>query len=170
LKIKAEEAKIRVSENESTEIDIKYLCDSDDRSPVHFHCTIKRSAVESIAEPFIRRSVTMCRRVLAAKRLGDDEVEKLILVGEPTTMPYLRERLSDRQDGLGIPLDFRVDPSIVVVRGAAVFAGTQRVKVRTPQPVSEVFTSTSQTLDALSRGVKGLYGGKKTRTETPATR
>jgi molecular chaperone DnaK len=43
-------------------------------------------------------------------------------------MPYLRQRLADRTEGLGIPLEFGVDPLTVVARGAAVFARTQRMQ------------------------------------------
>jgi molecular chaperone DnaK len=42
-------------------------------------------------------------------------------------MPFLRDRLADRRRGLGIPLDFSVNPLTVVARGAAIFAGTQRL-------------------------------------------
>lgn len=42
----------------------------------------------------------------------------------PTLAPYFREVLTEH---LGIPLEFSVDPLTVVSRGAAVFAGTQRI-------------------------------------------
>ena len=35
--------------------------------------------------------------------------------------------LVDPTDGLGIPLEFGIDPITVVARGAAIFAGTQRI-------------------------------------------
>src|SRR5205807_791327 len=38
-------------------------------------------------------------------------------------------------DGLGIPLDFRVDPMTVVARGAAIYAGTQRLPRAALPPV-----------------------------------
>jgi len=57
----------------------------------------------------------------------------LILVGGPTLTPYLRERLEDKKKGLGIPLEFSVDPLTIVARGAAIFAGTQVLR-RTAAP------------------------------------
>jgi molecular chaperone DnaK len=51
-------------------------------------------------------------------------MQRLILVGGPTLTPYFRQRL----DSLGIPLAADVDPLTIVARGAAVFAGTQRLE------------------------------------------
>ncbi len=66
------------------------------------------------------------------RKLGKEAIEKVILVGGPTLAPYFREML---RNGLGIPLDHSVDPLTVVARGAAVFAGTQRVEVRASPPI-----------------------------------
>lgn len=160
LKIKTEEAKIRVSENNSAEIIIDFLCQDDGGQPVRFEYELKKGDVERLAEPFILRSINICKNVLADKRLGTSSIEKIILVGGPTSMPYLRNRLSDKNDGLGIPLDFRVDPLTVVARGAAVFAGTQRLKVRTPQPVAEGQFAVELDYKPMGPDTEPLVGGK----------
>ncbi len=49
-------------------------------------------------------------------------------MGEATLTPYLRERLKDKSEGLGIDLDFSIDPLTIVAQGAAIFAGTQQMK------------------------------------------
>jgi len=128
LKLKAEEAKIRVSRAESASIVIDYLCQDDRGEPVRFEYELQKADVERLAEPFILRSLNICRKVLAEKRLGPGNVEKVLLVGGPTLTPYLRERLADPREGLGIPLEFSVDPLTVVARGAAIFGGTQRLQ------------------------------------------
>ncbi|MGH6952235.1 MAG: Hsp70 family protein, partial [Vitreimonas sp.] len=128
LKYHAEQAKIRVSRGEATEIVIDFLCHNDGGAPVSFEYEMKRADVERLAEPYIFRSINICRRALAEKRLGAGVIEKALLVGGPTLMPYLRERLADPREGLGIPLEFGVDPMTVVARGAAIFAGTQRLE------------------------------------------
>ncbi|MHA2616631.1 MAG: Hsp70 family protein [bacterium JZ-2024 1] len=132
LKLQAEEAKIRVSSRESAWIIIEF--EVDHGQSVRFEYELLRKDVERIAEPIILRTINICKRVLNEKRLDPGSVEKVILVGGPTLMPYLRSMLSEH---LGIPLDFRVDPLTVVARGAAVFAGTQRLKVRRPQVMVE---------------------------------
>src|SRR5205085_3554912 len=81
--------------------------------------------LERLAEPLIVKTINKCKDVLAEKRLAPGDIEKVILVGGPTLMPYLRSRLTD---DLGIPLEFRVDPFTVVARGAAIFAGTQPLR------------------------------------------
>lgn len=160
LKTKAEEAKIRVSENESAEIIIDYLCQDDNGRPVSFDFELKKADVERLAEPFILRSINICKKVLADKRLGAGNIEKVILVGGPSIMPYLRSRLSDKYEGLGIPLDFRGDPLTVVARGAAVFAGTQRLKVGVSQPVAEGQFAVELDYKPMGPDTEPLVGGK----------
>jgi len=104
-----EDCRIRGAEGEEIEIDYK----------------LTRDALVSVAEPLIMRSVDICKRVLAEKGLTPTAIEKLLLVGGPTLAPYFREIL---EDNLGVAPDFSVDPLTVVARGAAVFAGTQRVE------------------------------------------
>lgn len=85
---------------------------------------LSRSDLITVAEPIIGRSLEICRRVLKEKNLGPQAVQKVIVVGGPTKASYFREMLSA---GLGIPTDFKQDPLTVVARGAAVFAGTQKI-------------------------------------------
>lgn len=127
LKYAAEQAKISLSRSPTDEIVIPHLCGDDHGNPVEFEYLLKREDVERLAEPFILRSINIAKSVLAAKQLGIEHVEKVILVGGPTLMPYIRARLADERDGLGLPLDFENDPLTVVSRGAAIFAGTQLV-------------------------------------------
>ena len=136
LKLKAEEAKIRLSTDESVEIFEEVLCRDDRGNPVCFEFELLRKDVEKIAEPYIVSSINICKKVMAEKDLNPGAIDRLILVGGPTLIPYLRERLSDPRHGLGIPLDFSHDPMTVVARGAALFAGTQRIPNKPDDPVS----------------------------------
>jgi molecular chaperone DnaK len=132
LKRAAEEAKIRISLADSTRIYIESLSIN---APFEVECEIKRAEIESLAEPIIARSLNICKKALQEKRLGSGDIEKIILVGGPTCMPYLRSRLADPERGLGIAMDYRLDPFTVVARGAAIFAGTQRLAAsRSPTP------------------------------------
>jgi len=126
LKGKAEEAKIALSRNAVADIDADNLCVDDHGDRVDFTMSLKRGDVEAIMEPYIARALGLCRKALSAKHLATGDVERLLLVGGPTMTPYLRDRLADPKEGLGIPLEFRIDPLTVVARGAAIFAGTQR--------------------------------------------
>lgn len=126
LKQAAEEAKINVSADETTNIFIESLCEDDGGNRIDFDHDLSKADVERIARPFILRSINICQKVLAERRLGPANVEKVLLVGGPTLMPYLRAHIADAGEGLGIPLEYGLDPLTVVARGAALFAGTQR--------------------------------------------
>jgi molecular chaperone DnaK len=131
LKLYAEEAKIRLSQHDTAEVIIDRLCDN---APVQFECFLHKADIERITEPFIVQTINICKKVLSEKRLGAGDIEKIILVGGPTQMPYLRERLLDEKKGLGIPLEFNHNPLTVVACGAAIFAGSQRTERKTVKP------------------------------------
>ncbi len=136
LKYHAEIAKIRLSGTPEQEIEIEGLRNADRSRTFDFNFTLRRADVERLFDPYIDRTIRLCRKALEAKNLSPDKISKLLLVGGPTLTPYLRERLKDPKNGLGIPLDFRVDPLTVVARGAAIFAGTQRFESQKGPSVS----------------------------------
>lgn len=125
LKIAAENAKIQLSQLETADIEVE-LNDSDG-GRFNFEYELRRADVENAAEQLYIRSIALCRQALAEKGLGTGDIERVLLVGGATLAPALRERLADPREGLGIPLDHSLDPITVVARGAAIFAGTQRL-------------------------------------------
>jgi len=133
LKYEAEKAKIRLSEDDVTDIQFRQLFVDAKGAGVPFEYELRKSDVERLAERYIERSINRCKTVLREARLTPSDIEKLILVGGPTLMPLFREMLGER---LGIPLEFREDPLTVVARGAAVFAGTQLAPEKSKRPVS----------------------------------
>jgi molecular chaperone DnaK len=142
LKIQAEIAKIQLSREYTYSYEFEKLCEDDDGKWVDFELEIKRAELEALAEPFIAKTINICKAMLDQSRIGPGDVEKLILVGGPTLMPYLRERLSNAPDhiefpGLGIPLEYRVDPFTVVARGAAIYAGSLPLKPTGPTKTGE---------------------------------
>lgn len=135
LKLKAEEAKIRLSREPTAQISTDFLCVDERGEPIEFNYELRREDVEKLTEPFVLRSISICRKALTDRRLRPEDVQKVILVGGPTLMPSIRERLLDPKQGLGIPLEFSVDPLTVVARGAAIFAGSQRLDAALPATV-----------------------------------
>ena len=136
LKLAAEQAKIRLSACDATEVAIDYLCQDDRGEPVEFVHELTRADVERIQEPFVVRAINLARKALEQERLGSGEIEKLLLIGGPTMSPHLRSMLMDPKAGLGIPLETSGDPLTVVARGAAIFAATQRSETAMSAPVS----------------------------------
>ncbi|OEV04345.1 hypothetical protein AN216_07550 [Streptomyces oceani] len=123
LKQAAETAKVRLSRSESAELCVELPDDRGRR--FDFDHELTRAEVERLAEPLVSRSLNLCRKALEELGLGPGDLEKAIMAGGQTSMPYLRERIADPRHGLGIPLDFTHDPMTVVSRGAAIFAGGQ---------------------------------------------
>ncbi len=122
LKRAAEMAKIELSRLDKTTIETVTF-NTGDGEEIEFDCELTQADVIRVAEPIIHRSIEITKRVLQEKNLPKESVERIILVGGPTKALYFREML---KAGLGIPLDYTVDPLTVVAKGAAVFAGTQK--------------------------------------------
>ncbi|WP_152363693.1 Hsp70 family protein [Microlunatus speluncae] len=126
LKLAAETAKIRLSRADSADVIVE-LDDGAGRRH-EFEYELRRADVERLTEPLVVRSINLCRKALQERALGPADIEQVIMVGGQTLMPYLRERIADPRDGLGIRLEHGQDPMTVVARGAAIFAGGQRVE------------------------------------------
>ena len=122
LKAAAEGAKIELSRRETTLLEATLRTVTGDT--VTFETELTRGEVGRVAAPIINKAVMIAQRVLAEKNLGPSAVERMIFVGGPTLAPDFRALVKQR---LGIPFDFNVDPLTVVARGAAIFAGTQRL-------------------------------------------
>lgn len=138
LKMNAEKAKISLSKDPSYEFSGEFICVDDSGEPAQLDVAVSRAQLESIIDPFLSRSVNICRKVLHEQRLRFGDISKIILVGGPTVTPYFRHVLPDSVAGLGIPIDFSVDPLTVVAEGAALFAGAQKTQQkRAPSAVGE---------------------------------
>jgi molecular chaperone DnaK len=133
IKRSAEVAKIELSRSETAFLEDCRFKDADGEE-VDLELKLTRGEVISAAEPIVQRSVDICKRVLEEKQLPSSAVGKVILVGGPTLAPYFREILTAK---LGILLDHSLDPLTVVARGAAIFAGTQRLSAELAPPARE---------------------------------
>jgi molecular chaperone DnaK len=122
---KAEEAKIQLSRVKAAHIDIEFR-EPHGNQDIHFEYELTRTAIEHIVEPLVAVTIQTCRNVLARAAVSRWDVEKVLLVGGPTHMPYIRARLLDEKEGLGIPLCATIDPMTVVARGAAIYAGSHQ--------------------------------------------
>lgn len=166
LKGAAEYAKIELSRTDSAEINLR-LNDADGSPAFDFEFELTRADVERVALPFYQRSITLCRKAIAESGLNTGDIERVLLVGGTTIAPALRELLADPTDGLGIPLDYSLDPITVVARGAAIFAGTQRMPdrpERTEQALSEGRVVLDLQYPAAGADTEPLVGGLPPRT------
>jgi molecular chaperone DnaK len=157
LKGAAETAKIELSRAGSAALFVELKDDSGTEQ--EFAYTLTRGALDDIALPFYTRAINLCRKALTDGSLRPDHIDRLLLVGGATLAPGLRELLADPRDGLGIRLDHSQDPSTVVARGAAIYAGTVRAPATRPRPRAGEFTADlfyePQSLDTTQIPVSG---------------
>jgi molecular chaperone DnaK len=156
LKLAAEQAKIRISRDQTVEVNIDPLCIDDKGDRVALDFELGRKEVEELLEPFVLRSLNICKKVLADKRLGPGDIAKVLLVGGPTQTPYLRQRLAGE---LKIALETGIDPMTVVAKGAAIFAGTQRLEATVPSATAGEYTIKLE-YQPVGTDAEPLVGGK----------
>ena len=159
LKGEAEKGKINLSSDPSYEI--SEFLESGDGDVRRFEYELQRGQIEPLVEPFIRQSITICKKVLAEANLSPGDIEKVLLVGGPTLMPYLRERLNDPDVGLGIALEYQINPMTVVAQGAAIFAANEPNVTATPRPPKPGrYRITDLDHQPVGNDQKPLIGGK----------
>ncbi|MFF0725951.1 Hsp70 family protein [Streptomyces sp. NPDC004134] len=138
LKAAAEAAKIELSRAGEAELFVDLKVDGDEET---FSYTLTRGALDDLALPFYTQAVKLCREALTQGSLRPDHIDQLLLVGGATLAPGLRELLADPREGLGIGIDHSQDPTTVVARGAAIFAGSVRLPARPQRPTAGAFTA-----------------------------
>jgi molecular chaperone DnaK (HSP70) len=111
LRTFAERAKIALSEREDATLEVDL-----GGGRVHRR-TLARTEFESIAAPFIARTVECCRR--AVRDAGSPEIDRVVLVGGSTRIPAVRAAV---RACFGREPYAALDPDQVVALGAAVQA------------------------------------------------
>lgn len=126
LKLAAEEAKIQVCrKQQASEIYLEDLLKDETGQTVDFEYELTPDDVKEAFMPYIRRSLNLSKKALKEANLSAENIKKILMVGGSTLNPWLREKV---QKELGIQLEFSIDPITVVALGAAIFAGTQKLK------------------------------------------
>jgi molecular chaperone DnaK len=143
--LECERAKQRLSQVDRAEFalsDLKPVFLLEDQE-VDLVVPISRAELDRKVEPLIDHTVTLCRKLVQANR----DVSEILLVGGPTVMPIVREKLQT----LGLAVNFRdIHPMTAVATGAALYAGTlpapRRVRPR-PAESSGAVSPVSIVLD-----------------------
>ncbi len=118
LRAEAEKAKIDLSSNEITRVQVPGLLSP--TSGMHdLDLKLTRSKLEAIAVPFITKTLEPCARALHDARLRTSDIQEVLLVGGQTRMPAIRKAV---RDFFGVEPNISVNPEEVVALGAAVQA------------------------------------------------
>ena len=116
LKEAAEKAKIELSSNQQTEINLPYVT-ADSSGPKHLLYKITRAKFESLVSELVERSMKPVEIAMKDAGLSPSDISDVILVGGQTRMPLVQEKVKEffgkepRQD---------INPDEAVAMGAAV--------------------------------------------------
>lgn len=124
LKFFAERAKIELSEYNKTSIVVENIGKDDEGKEIFLTIDFLRKEFEKLIKPMVDRTIELSKETLKDAGIKGSSVAKVILVGGPTQIPYIRERI---ESDLKITADATVDPLTVVARGACVFGIGQKI-------------------------------------------
>ncbi|MCA1798711.1 MAG: molecular chaperone DnaK [Xanthomonadaceae bacterium] len=119
LKEGAEKAKIELSSNQQTEVNLPYIT-ADASGPKHLNVRITRAKLESLVDDLITRTIEPCKVAMKDAKLTNADITDVILVGGQTRMPKVQDAVKaffgkePRRD---------VNPDEAVAIGAAIQAG-----------------------------------------------
>ena len=119
LKEAAEKAKIELSSQTSTEINLPYIMPVDG-VPKHLAKTLSRAKFEQLSDALFQRSIAPCRQALADAHLNASDIDEVLLVGGSTRIPYVQELV---KNFFGKEPNKSVNPDEVVAIGASIQGG-----------------------------------------------
>lgn len=117
LLFKAEEAKKELSLKDRTNIEIEF-----DDLDISIDVEISALEFEQIVAPKFEESYQLTERLVKENGLRFSDIERIILVGGTTYIPFIRQELQKRSQ---IIVDSSIDPTTAVVLGASFYAGSK---------------------------------------------
>lgn len=119
LKEAAEKAKIELSNQTSTEINLPYIMPVDG-IPKHLVKTLTRAKFEQLCDNLFQRSIEPCRQALKDADLNASDIDEVLLVGGSTRIPKVQELV---KEFFGKEPNRSVNPDEVVAIGASIQGG-----------------------------------------------
>jgi molecular chaperone DnaK len=116
LKEAAEKAKIELSSNSQTDINLPYVT-ADASGPKHLNIKLTRAKLEALVEELIERTMAPCRTAIKDAGVQVSAIDDVILVGGMTRMPKVQEKV---KEFFGKEPRKDVNPDEAVAVGAAI--------------------------------------------------
>ncbi len=126
LKEAAEKAKIELSSQQQTEVNLPYIT-ADASGPKHLNIKLTRAKLESLVEELIARTIGPCKIALKDAGLKVNEIDDIILVGGQIRMPKVQQEV---QNFFGKEPRRDVNPDEAVALGAAIQGGVLSGEVK----------------------------------------
>jgi molecular chaperone DnaK len=114
----AERAKCDLSARQEHALQLPYLALRDGK-PQALEARLTRAEVEALVAPLVDRTLEVCREVLAARGLGPQDLDEIILVGGQSRMPLVHQKV---RAFFGKAPSRAVHPDEAVAIGAALLA------------------------------------------------
>jgi len=115
LKDAAEKAKCDLSSRDVTEINLPFIA-TDERGPRHLNVELTRDTLEALCHDLVSQSLKTCEACMRDAKVTPDQVDRVILVGGQTRMPFLQTAVAEF---FGKRPHKGVNPDEVVAVGAA---------------------------------------------------
>ena len=119
LKDAAEKAKIELSNQTSTEINLPYIMPVDG-VPKHLVKTLTRAKFEQLCDDLFQRMIVPCRKALEDAHLNASQIDEVLLVGGSSRIPKVQELV---KEFFGKEPNKSVNPDEVVAIGASIQGG-----------------------------------------------
>ncbi len=119
LKEAAEKAKIELSGQTQTNINLPFITATED-GPKHLTLDLTRAAFEKLVDDLVERTIPPMEKALKDAGVSRDDIDEVILVGGSTRLPKIQEVV---EDFFGKKPNRSVNPDEVVAVGAAVQGG-----------------------------------------------
>lgn len=126
LKEAAENAKIQLSSQTSTDINLPFIT-ADATGPKHLQKTLTRAQFEQMTEDLFERTKEPCRKALADAGITADKIDEILLVGGSSRMPKVQEVVKQI---FGKEGSRAVNPDEAVAIGAAIQGGVLKGDVK----------------------------------------
>jgi molecular chaperone DnaK len=126
LKEAAERAKIELSSQTQTEVNLPYVT-ADASGPKHLNIKLSRAKLEALVDDLVERTLGPVRAAIKDAGVSAGEIDEVILVGGMTRMPKIIEAVKKI---FGKDPHRGVNPDEVVACGAAIQAGVLQGDVK----------------------------------------
>ena len=116
LKEAAEKAKIELSSNQQTEINLPYIT-ADSSGPKHLLLKLTRAKLESLVSDLVSKTLRPVETALKDAKVSTSDISDVILVGGQTRMPLVQDKV---KEFFGKEPRKDINPDEAVAAGAAI--------------------------------------------------